>query len=237
VDAGGALMGFLGDVVDWFTTSAHWHGPNGLPQRVGEHVVLSLVAIGIACAVALPIGIALGHRRQGGTVAAAIANTGRAIPSFALLVLALKVFGLGSTPTYIALVVLAVPPMLVNAYVGVAEVDLELRESARGMGMTGWQSLRRVELPLALPLVMAGVRTGAVQVVATATLAAFIGEGGLGRYIVDGRAVQDNVTVFAGALAVALLSVLTELGLGAVQRAVTPRGDRAAQLADVAAAH
>ena len=217
-------MGFLGDVVDWFTTGAHWHGPNGVPVRVGEHVVLSLVAIVIACAVALPIGITLGHRRRGGALAAAVANTGRAVPSFALLVLALKIFGLGTTPTYIALVVLAVPPMFVNAYVGVAEVESELRDAARGMGMTGWQALRRVELPLALPLVMAGVRTGAVQVVATATLAAFIGEGGLGRYIVDGRAVQDNVTVFAGAFVVALLSILTELGLGAVQRAVTPRG-------------
>jgi osmoprotectant transport system permease protein len=236
VDPGGALMGFLGDVFDWFTTSAHWHGPNGLPQRVGEHVVLSAVAIGITVVVALPIGIALGHRRRGGTVAAAVANTGRAIPSFALLVLALKIFGLGTTPTYIALVVLAIPPMLVNAYVGISEVDADLRDAARGMGMTGWQVLRRVELPLGLPLVMAGVRTGAVQVVATATLAAFIGEGGLGRYIVDGRAVQDNVTVFAGAFVVALLSVLTEVGLGAVQKAVTPRG-RDAALADAVAAH
>jgi osmoprotectant transport system permease protein len=167
-------------------------------------------------------------------VSAAVANVGRAVPSFALLVLALKVFGLGVTPTYVALVALAVPPMLVNAYVGLAEIDPELRESAKGMGMTGRQALWRVELPLALPMVMAGIRTGAVQVVATATLAAFIGEGGLGRYIVDGQSVQDNVTVFAGAFAVAVLSVLTELGLGAVQKAVTPRGRRV-QLADAVA--
>ncbi|MCU1484698.1 MAG: Glycine betaine transport system permease protein [Actinomycetia bacterium] len=229
-------MGFLGDVVDWFTAGEHWHGPNGLPHRVGEHVVLSLVAIGIAVVVAVPLGIALGHLRRGGAASGAVANLGRGVPSFALLVLAYKVFGLGVLPTYIALVVLAVPPMLVNAYVGVAEVDNELRDAARGMGMTGWQSLRRVELPLALPLVMGGIRTGAVQVVATATLAAYIAEGGLGRYIVDGQSVQDNVTVFAGALVVALLSVATELGLGAVQRAVTPRG-RDAALADAVAAH
>jgi osmoprotectant transport system permease protein len=229
-------MGFLGDVVRWFTTSSHWHGPNGLPHRTGEHVVLSLVAIAISSAIALPIGITLGHLRRGGTVSAAIANTWRAVPSFALLVLALKLFGLGVTPTYIALVVLGLPPMLVNAYVGMAGVDADLRDAARGMGMTGWQALRRVELPLALPLVMAGVRTGAVQVVATATLAAFIGEGGLGRYIVDGRAVQDNVTIVAGAFVVALLSVFTELGLGAVQRAVTPRGS-GADLADAVAVH
>jgi osmoprotectant transport system permease protein len=235
VDEGGPLMGFLGDVIGWFTSGDHWHGMNGLPHRVGEHVVLSLVAIGLAVVVAVPIGITLGHLRRGGTLAAAVANVGRAVPSFALLVLAYKVFGLGVLPTYVALVVLAVPPMLVNAYVGVAEVDTEVRDAARGMGMTGWQALRRVELPLALPLVMAGVRTGAVQVVATATLAAYIAEGGLGRYIVDGQAVQDNVTVFAGALVVALLSVLTELGLGAVQKAVTPRGRRTAALADAVA--
>jgi len=236
VDEGGPLMGFLGDVVDWFTSGDHWHGLNGLPHRVGEHVVLSLVAIGIAVVIAVPVGITLGHLRRGGTVSAVVATLGRAVPSFALLVLALKIFGLGVTPTYIALVALGLPPMLVNAYVGVAEVDTELRDAARGMGMTGWQSLRRVELPLALPLVMGGIRTGAVQVVATATLAAYIGEGGLGRYIVDGQSVQDNVTVFAGALVVALLSVATELGLGAVQRAVTPRG-RDAALADAVAAH
>jgi osmoprotectant transport system permease protein len=225
-------MGLLGDVAAWFGDGDHWSGPNGVPVRVGEHVVLSLVAVGIACLVALPIGIALGHRRRGGAVAAAVANAGRAVPSFALLVLALKIWGLGATPTYIALVVLAVPPILVNAYVGVADVDIELRDAAQGMGMSGRQSLLRVELPLALPLVMAGVRTGAVQVVATATLAAFIGEGGLGRYIVDGRAVQDQTTVLAGAIVVAGLSIATEVGLGGLQRAVTPRGRSSPTLAD-----
>jgi len=217
-------MGLVGDVVSWFGDGDHWTGPNGVIHRVGEHVVLSLVALLIGCAIALPIGIVLGHRQRGGTVAAAVANTGRAIPSFAVLVLALKIWGLGATPTYIALVVLAVPPILVNAYVGLAEVDDDIRDAARGMGMSGRQALWRVELPLAAPLVMAGVRTGAVQVVATATLAAFIGEGGLGRLIVDGRAVQDQAMVLAGAVVVAVLSIATELGLGALQRAVTPRG-------------
>lgn len=213
-------MSFLGDVVEWFTTSDHWSGPGGVPQRVLEHVELSAVSLLVAAVIALPIGILLGHHRRGGTAAVALANIWRAVPSFALLVIAYKVFGLGDTPTYVTLVALAVPPMLVNAYVGVSEVAPEVRDVARGMGMTGWQSLRRVELPLSLPLVMAGVRTAAVQVVATATLAAFIAGGGLGRYIVDGRAVQDNVTVFAGALVVALLSILTELVLAALQRLV-----------------
>ena len=116
-------MGFLGDVVDWFASGEHWHGLNGLPHRVGEHVVLSLVAIAVSVVVAVPIGIALGHLRRGGTASAAVANLGRAVPSFALLVLAYKLLGLGVLPTYVALVALGLPPMLVNAYVGLAEVD------------------------------------------------------------------------------------------------------------------
>lgn len=217
-------MGFLGDVVAWFTTADHWFGPGRMLDRIGEHVWLSLVALVLSCTIALPIGIGLGHVRRGGLLAVATANIWRALPSYALLVLAYKVFGLGNTPIYVALVALAAPPILVNAYVGVSEVDADVREAARGMGMTGWQSLRRVELPLALPLVMAGIRTGAVQVVATATLAAFIAGGGLGRYIVDGRAINDNVVVFVGAFVVAALSVLTEVALGAAQRRATPRG-------------
>lgn len=219
-------MGFLGDVVSWFTTAEHWTGSDGMLDRIGEHVWLSVVALVLACAIALPIGIGLGHLRRGGALAVATANVWRALPSYALLVLAYKVFGLGDTPIYVVLVALAAPPILVNAYVGLSEVDTDVREAARGMGMTGWQSLRRVELPLSLPLVMAGIRTGAVQVVATATLAAFIAGGGLGRYIVDGRAVNDNVRVFAGAFVVAMLSVLTELVLGSAQRRATPRGRR-----------
>ena len=219
-------MDFLLDVAGWLTTADNWTGPNGMLDRIAEHVRLSVVATLLAAALALPVGIGLGHLRRGGLLAVATANLWRALPSYALLILSYKVFGLGDTPIYVTLVALAAPPMLVNAYIGMSEVDASLREAARGMGMTGWQSLRRVELPLALPLVMAGVRTGAVQVVATATLAAFIAGGGLGRFIVDGRAVNDNVRVFAGALAVATLSVLTELVLAGVQRRATPHGRR-----------
>lgn len=211
-------MGFLGDVVDWFADGDNWSGDNGLPNRILEHLQISVIAVLLACLIALPVAIVLGHLRRGGGFAAAVANVGRAVPSFAILVLALKVFGLGSTPTYVALVALAVPPILVNAYTGMRGVDDDLRDAAKGMGLSGSQVLRSVELPLAMPLLMAGVRTGAVQVVATATLAAVIGEGGLGRLIVDGQAVRDEVRVFAGALVVALLSVLTELTLGLVQR-------------------
>jgi osmoprotectant transport system permease protein len=218
VAATGDLMDFLVDVVHWFTTASNWRGTGGIPHRVSEHVVMSGAAVATAVIIALPVGLVLGHLRRGGVVAVNLANVGRAVPSFALLVLAYFVFGLGPKPPYVALVALAIPPIVTNAYVGMADVDDDIREVAAGMGMTGGQTLRRVELPLALPLVMAGIRTAGVQVVATATLAAVIGWGGLGRYIIDGFGQQDHVKIFAGALLVAVLAIVVELGLAAVQR-------------------
>jgi osmoprotectant transport system permease protein len=224
-------MSFANDVVDWFTTSAHWHGTAGIPHRLEEHVVMSAAATVAACVIALPIGIALGHRhrsRAAATVAINVANIGRALPSYGILVLFAVAFGLsgwpgfGARPAFVALFLLAIPPMLTNAYIGVRDVDADTRDAARGMGMTGMQVLRRVELPLAMPLVLAGVRTSAVQVVATATLAALTGWGGLGRYIVDGFSQFDNPQIFAGALLVAVLAVATEAGLGLVQRLLVP---------------
>ena len=217
-------MTFLGHVVDWFTTSAHWHGANGIPHRTFEHTLMSGGAVLIALAIALPVGVGLGHLGKGGSTAINVSNIGRALPSFGILVLFAQVFGLrgwpgfGARPALVALVLLAVPPIVTNAYVGMRGVDADAKDAARGMGMTGGQLLRRVELPLAVPLVMAGIRTSAVQVVATATLAAVTAWGGLGRYIVDGFAQRDNVQIFAGAVLVAVLALLTELGLALVQR-------------------
>jgi osmoprotectant transport system permease protein len=186
-------------------------------------MAMSGAVVVAALLIALPVGLVLGHLHRGGFVAVNLANIGRAVPSFALLVLAYFVFGLGPEPAFVALVALAVPPIVTNTYVGVAEVDPDTREVAIAMGMTGGQVLRRVELPLALPLVMAGVRTAGVQVVATATLAAVIAWGGLGRYIIDGFAQQDLVKVFAGAVLVATLSILVEVALAGLQRwAVSP---------------
>ena len=222
-------MGFLGDVAAWFGDGEQWTGPNGIPSRVMEHMQMSAACVLIAALLALPIGVVLGHLGKGGTLAVNIANIGRALPSFAILVLAYEMTGsIGARPAAIALIALAVPPMVTNAFVGVNEVDPEMREAARAMGMTGRQVLFRVELPVASPLIMAGVRTAAVQVVATATLAAIIAWGGLGRYIIDGLATRDNVEVFAGAVLVAVLSVFTELVLATVQRLVVPRGLTAA---------
>jgi osmoprotectant transport system permease protein len=217
---------FLGQVVHWFTNPAHWQGANGIPTRLEEHVLMSLAAIAAAMAVALPIGIALGHTGRGGLLAINVSNVGRAIPSFALLVLLLLVLGLGAGPAFIALVALAVPPMVTNAYAGLRGVDRGLIDAARGLGMRERQVLLDVELPNAVSVIMAGVRTAGVQVVATATLAALVAWGGLGRYIVDGLAQLDYVQVFAGAVLVALLAGVTELVLALLQRAVTPAGLR-----------
>lgn len=216
----------IGDAIAWFDDRANWRGSDGLLHLLGEHVSISVWAVVIACAIALPVGLGLGHARRGEVLAVNVANVGRAVPSFAVLVIALQVMSIGRGPALVALVVLAVPVIVTNGYVAVAGVDDDARDAARGMGMTGWQQFRRIELPLALPLVMAGIRTAAVQVVATATLAALVGYGGLGLLILRGLRTRDHVEVFAAAFAVAVLALLTELLLALAQRLLTPRGTR-----------
>jgi len=220
-------MSFLVEVLRWFANPAHWQGTAGIPNRLLEHILMSAAATATAAAFALPLGIGLGHFGRGGNLAINLSNVGRAVPSFAMLVLALQLFGSGAPPAFVALVVLAIPPMVTNSFVGLREVDPDVREAARGMGMRGGQVLFRVELPVALPFIMAGVRTAAVQVVATATLAALVAWGGLGRYIIDGFAQQDAVQLFAGAVLVALLSIAVELGLAGLQRWTMPAGLKA----------
>jgi len=216
-------MNFLGDVMNWFASATQWRGDFGIPHRVAQHVGLSVVVVLAAVVVAVPAGLLLGHVARGAAVLLNVANVGRAIPSLALLILGVQAWGIGARPAFAALFALALPPMVTNAFAGVRGVDADVREAAVGMGMTGGQVLLRVEMPLALPLVMAGVRTAAVQVVATATLAAIVAWGGLGRFIVDGIAQRDFVQVFGGAVLVAGLAMATEVGLAAVGRAVTPR--------------
>ena len=219
-------MSILPSVWAWFADGSHWQGPDGIPTRLVEHVQLSAEAVLIGAVIALPIGIALGHYGRFGNLAINISNVGRALPSFGILVIAFQVFGLGDLPIVLALTALAVPPMVTNSYVALREVDPDIRDAARGMGYRELAQVLRVELPLAVPLIMAGIRTSAVQVVATATLAALIAGGGLGRYIVDGLATQDYVKTAAGALLVAVLALATELSLAWVQRLLVPRGIR-----------
>jgi osmoprotectant transport system permease protein len=226
MDPGGGAMSFLGQVAAWFADRHHWTGDFGVPHRLVEHLAMSAAATATAALIALPIGLILGHLGRGGVVAINASNVGRAIPSFAILVFALQVFGIGATPAFVALVALAVPPILTNAYVGVVEVDPDLKEAARGLGMSARRVLFGVEVPIAMPVIMAGIRTSGVQVVATATLAALVAWGGLGRFIVDGISQRDFVQVFAGALLVATVAMSAEAGLAYLQWLATPRGLR-----------
>lgn len=219
----------VGAVVAWFLDPAHWSGSNGVPIRILEHVGVSTVALAIGAGVALPAGLAIGHTGRGERVAVAVAGLGRAVPSYALLILFVPLFGLGFASAVPALVLLSVPPILVNAVAGLRDVDAETIEAGRGMGMTEWQVLRDVELPAAMPAILAGFRTSAVQVVATATLAAVVAGGGLGRYIVDGFAVQRYDRLVAGALLVAVLALLTERAFAILQRTFERRGGRPAE--------
>lgn len=221
-------MGFLGDVAQWLADN--WRGDGGILDRSLEHLQISFLSVLVALVLALPPAVVLGHLRRGGALAINVVNIGRALPSFAILVLALQITNrIGVVPTMVALVALAVPPVFTNTYVGLREVDLETRDAAAGMGMSGAQVLRRVEVPMALPLIMAGIRTSAVQVVATATLATLIGWGGLGFYIVVGLRLNDNVQVFGGALVVVALALLVDAALAGVQRLAVSRGLRAAE--------
>ena len=217
-------MDVLGDLIRWLTAPEQWSGTSGIPVRTLQHLWYSLVATGIATAVALPIGVAIGHLGRGGVLVINLSNLGRALPSLGIIILVFTLVGFGVVPVLVALTALAIPPIATNSYVGMRSVDRDVREAAEGMGMTGWQVLWQVELPVAMPLIMAGVRTSAVQVVATATLAAFVGLGGLGRYLIDGFAQRDLPQVLGGAVLVALLSLLTELVLGRVQTLVVSKG-------------
>lgn len=224
-------MRLLEDVGRWFTDPAHYQGSDAVQTRLVEHLELSALAVLVGVLVALPVGLWLGHTGRLAFVAVNVANIGRALPSLALLALALPIafalgLGLGFWPTLFAMIPLAIPPILTNAFVAVRNVDRDVTEAARGMGLSESGILRRVELPLALPLILAGIRTASVNVVATATLGALVAGGGLGRYIVDGLGLQEYDRLFAGALLVALLAIAVEVALGALERAAVSPGIR-----------
>ena len=225
-------MSLLAQVIAWFADPTHWAGADGIPVRIFEHVEASVVSVVVAAAIALPIGLLVGHTGRGAFVVSSVANLGRALPSFALLLMLIPIavnlsLDFSTWPILGAMVLLAIPPMITNAFTGICEVDRSLVEAARGMGMSGPQVLLGVELPLAMPVLLTGVRLAAVQVVATYTLGAVAGGGGLGRYIYDGFARQDPARMIAGAVLVALLSVATDGAFGVVGRASAPRGLRA----------
>lgn len=228
-------MDFISNVVAWFLDPANWVGVDGVLTRIGEHLVLAVIPLLLAAIVAMPIGLYIGHTGRLAGVAINASNIGRAVPTLAILVIAwillsrpLVEAGLrreaAEITTGIAMVALALPPIVTNTYVGLAQVDRDLVEAARGMGMTAGQILGRVEVPLGLPVILAGLRTAAVQVVATATLGAILGTGGLGRYLIDGIAQRRYEEMFAGAVLVAGLAVATELALAWAQRRASSPG-------------
>jgi osmoprotectant transport system permease protein len=219
------------DGIQWLFDPANWSGPNGIGARLVEQLWLTVTSVVLACLIAIPIGLWLGHIGKGGTLAINISNIGRAIPVFAVLsILILTPLRFSIWSTIIALVLFAIPPVLTNTYVGMREVDRDVVDAATGMGMDGPQLLRKVELPLAMPLLMNGVRVAAVQVVATATIAALVAGPGLGRIITSGFARQDLPQVIGGAILVALLALAVEGLMEWLQRRLDPvrragRGD------------
>lgn len=218
-------------VAAWFARGSSWQGDDGVPVRLLEHMQLAGLAMGVALVLGVPLALALGHLGRGGFFAINVSNVGRALPSFAILVLVARIpqVGIGDAAALVALVALAVPPLVTNTYVGIRSVDPDVVDAARGMGLSGAQVLLRVELPLSVPLVLAGVRTSTVQVIATTTIAAFVSSGGLGRYIVDGLAQGDVAKLYAGALLVAVLSLVADQLLGLLQRRVSPPDTRPAR--------
>jgi osmoprotectant transport system permease protein len=193
------------------------------------HVLLSVVALLIAIAVALPVAIAIRNTPLGAALAVNVGNIGRAVPSLAILALCQPFLGFGFDTALVALTALAIPPILINASTGLREVERGVIDAARGMGLSGSQLLTRIQIPMAAPVIFAGIRTSAVQVVASATLATFIGGGGLGDLIVEGTQLNDNVILLAGSLSVAVLAIITEVGFGALERGMTPKGLKIAQ--------
>jgi osmoprotectant transport system permease protein len=216
-------MNVFGDAIVYLNDPFNWTRRGGILELLVQHLLISVVAVLAALVVAVPVGIALGSAGRGRGGVVVLSNVSRAVPTLALLTLfAVSPIGFGVRATTIALAVFAIPPILTNTYVGFRGVDADLREAARGMGMSRGQVVRRVDLPLALPLVMTGVRTAAVQVVATASLAALVAGGGLGRIVALGFGQQDYGQMIAGAVLIAVLALLTEVLLVGVSWAVTP---------------
>ncbi len=229
-------MDLIARTATWLLDPAHWNGANGIPARLLEHVGLSAVSLAIAIAIALPLGLWIGHTGRFTWLAVNSATLWRALPSLAVIAIVLPITapldpqaGFKIYPTVAAMIVLALPPILVNAHAGVAGVERDLVEVGRGQGLSEWQILTRVELPLAVPVIVTGIRSGAIQIVATATLGAILGFGGLGRYLVDGFAqfsLGGDAQMLAGAILVAALVIVTEVVFAAIQRLLTPRALR-----------
>jgi osmoprotectant transport system permease protein len=222
-------VSIFADALAWLNDPVNWQGETGVLYLTGQHLAISFAAVALACLIAWPLAFWFGHTGRGGGVVVALSNLSRAVPTLALLTLfAVSPISYGPRATVLALAVFAIPPLLANAYTGIRGVDADVRDAARGMGMSGGQVLWRVELPLATPLIAAGLRTASVQVVATATLAALVNGGGLGLIITAGFGLQDYGQTLAGGALVALLALLVEGALALAERWASPRAVRRA---------
>jgi osmoprotectant transport system permease protein len=228
-------------VVAFFTDPNNWQGQLGIPTRLFEHLQISILSVLVASLIAIPIGMYVGHTNRGSGFAINLANIGRAIPSYAMMVIPLPLtltlapvigyepnFGLVFLPPFLAMTFLAIPPLLVGTYAGLRTVDRELIEAGRGMGLKERQILTRIELPIASPIIVGGLRTATLQVIATVTIAAILGGGGLGRFIFDGlnQGLAGRPSIYAGAILVTALAVGVDLLLAWVQTRLTPRALR-----------
>lgn len=214
----------LQQIIEFFSNSTNWSGSDGIPARLGEHLLYTAVAVLIGMAIAVPVGAIIGHTRRGAWLVINIANGSRALPTLGLLTLMVLLLGLGFLPAAIVLIVLAIPPMLTATYAGVRGVDPSVVDAARGIGMPEWRILLTVELPIATRVIVSGIRSSVLQVIATATIAAYIALGGLGRFLLDGLALRDYGEMAGGALLVASLALLTDglFALGGIRKKYSP---------------
>lgn len=221
-------MSLFGDALSWLTDPGNWSGSGGIPARLLEHLTYSGVTLAVALAVAVPLGLWVGHTGRGSGVVVGLAGALRALPTLGLLTLFTLLLGLGLVPPIIALVLLAIPPILSGTYAGIANVSPSLKDAGAAMGMTGGQVLTRVEVPNALPVILGGIRNAALQVVATVTVVAYINLGGLGRYLIDGLAVRDYERMLGSVVLVAVLALAVDALLALAQRLSTSPGLRLA---------
>ncbi|NWC63461.1 ABC transporter permease [Cedecea sp. P7760] len=202
----------------WFLQADHWRGDLGIWHRFGEHLYYVLISLAIGALIAQPLGVLLGYWRRGAFFAINLFNIGQAFPSLGIILLCIMLLGFNDVPVFIALVALAIPPMLTNTYVGISHADQTLCDAAKAMGMTPLQSLLKVRIPLAMPLIFAGIRTSLLQLIATAVVAAYAGLDGLGRFLIDGLGQRDYPQVIAGSVVISLLAVGCELLMSQVAK-------------------
>ena len=216
-------MNYLRAAFGWLAEPSNWGGAGGIMARLGQHLAVTAIAVGVAVLIAVPVGIVVGHTRRGAGVVGAVAGAARAIPTLGLLTLFALWLGIGLQAPLLALVILAIPSALAGTYAGIQAVDPAISDAARAIGMDEFRIVWQVEIPLGAPVIIGGVRAATLQVVATATLAAYVADNGLGRYLFIGLKTRDYAQMVGGALLVIMLALVLEIVLASIQRLVSVR--------------